>query len=171
MNLILIGFRGTGKSTIGNRVAEQLGRKFIDIDGYIEKQEGTSIKKIFAQKGEDRFRELEKMAINEVCALDKLVIATGGGAVLNNENVENMKRNGFVILLESDADTIYERLIKDTDRNSQRPKLTEKNALDEIKHLLSVRYQYYHNSADFVLDTSFDSIENVCEKIVNKFNQ
>lgn len=170
MNLILIGFRGTGKSTIGNKVAKQLRLEFVDIDDYIEEKEGASIKEIFAEKGENGFRELEKTAIKEMCLLDKFVIATGGGAVINDENVKNMKKNGFVILLESDPDTIYERLTQDIDRYSQRPKLTEKDARDEIRHLLAVRYRFYHNSADFVLDTSCDSIENICEKIVAVFS-
>ncbi|MGR3221136.1 MAG: shikimate kinase [Candidatus Anammoxibacter sp.] len=169
MNLIFIGFRGTGKSSVGKIVAKQLSREFVDVDVYIERNANKSIKEIFDEGGEKSFRELEILAIKELCKSDNTVIATGGGSVLNNINVVNMKQNGFVVLLESDPEIIYARLNQDTDRYAQRPGLTEKEPRDEINHLLSVRRELYHKSADLVLDTSLDTIEEVSKKVVNSF--
>lgn len=169
MNLIFIGFRCTGKSSVGKMVAKELKREFVDVDDYIEKKEGKNIEKIFSEDGEDKFRELEKHAIENICKLDKMVIATGGGAVTNDLNTKNMKQNGFIVLLESSPDIIYTRLNQDTARYPQRPKLTEKQPHDEIKHLLSVRHKLYHKNADCVLNTSTDTIETVSRKVVDIF--
>ena len=169
MNLIFIGFRGTGKSSVGKSVAKQLDREFVDVDVYIEKNESKSIKEIFAEGGENSFRKLELHAIEKLCKSDKMVIATGGGAVINDINVTNMKQNGFIVLLESDPEIIYARLNQDTDRYSQRPGLTEKEPRDEIRHLLSIRHELYHKNADLVLDTSSETIEEISKKVVEKF--
>lgn len=171
MNLIFIGFRGTGKSSAGKLAAKQLGREFVDIDDYIEKNEGKSIEEIFTECGEDGFRALEAVAIEKWCRSDKMVIAAGGGAVINDVNVRNMRQSGFIVLLKSTPEIIYSRLNQDTDRYSQRPRLTEKDPVDEIKHLLAVRHQQYHNSADLVIDTSSEAIEDISKKAVKAFNK
>ena len=171
MNLIFIGFRGTGKSTLGKRVARMLNRSFVDIDAYIEEKEEKRIKEIFDEGGEEWFRELEIKAVEAVCRSDNTVIATGGGAVINGINRENLRRNGFVVLLESDPDVIYLRISRNKARSTQRPALTEKEPMDEIKHLLSSRYEVYHGCADFVLDTSKYSLESASKTIVRLFKR
>jgi len=171
MNLIFIGFRGTGKSTLGKRVARMLDRRFVDIDVYIEKKEGKQIKEIFEDGGEKRFRELEIEAVEAVCMSDDMVIATGGGAVINEINVKNLKRNGFVVLLESDPDIIYRRISRNKARSTQRPALTERDPADEIKHLLASRYELYHKCADLVLDTSKNSLGSVSKTVVTVFKE
>ena len=114
MNIILIGFRGTGKTTIGKMLAQRLGKEFVDADEYLEQKEGKTVKDIFAEGGEKLFREIETQIIAELCLLDNRVVATGGGAILREENVKTLKKSGIIILLEADVDTIYKRIHKDT---------------------------------------------------------
>ncbi len=171
MNLVLIGYRGTGKSSVGRIVAEKLGRRFIDVDVYVEENEGKTIKEIFAQDGEAGFREIEATAIKELCGQDNMVIATGGGAVLREENITNLKRNSFVSLLEADAEIINKRLNQDTERFSQRPNLTSETPFDEIKKLMEFRKPLYHKTADFVIDSSFLGIEEISKQVLTAFKE
>ena len=170
MNLILIGYRGTGKSTVGKLTAQKLKRKFIDVDDFIEKQEKKTIKEIFDLGGEELFRSTERNAIVKLSRLDNMVLAPGGGAVLNEENMANLKRNGFLILLEADADTINGRLNNDPDKSTQRPSLTEKSPLEEIKHVLAVRHDLYQKNANVVINSSSETIEQISEKVFTMFN-
>lgn len=169
MNLILIGYRGTGKSSVGRLAAELLNRKFVDVDDYIEKKEGKTIKAIFEQGGEGLFRKLEKDAVKALCESDNLVLAPGGGAVMIEENAANLKHNGFVVLLETDAETIHLRLEQDTGRLTQRPDLTDKDPLEEIKHMLEVRKPVYQSAADIKIDTSSTSIEDISKIVAAEF--
>lgn len=169
MNLIFIGFRGTGKSSVGRFVAGKMGREFVDIDDYIENSAGKSIEDIFADEGEECFRRLEAEAIIDVVRSDNMVIATGGGAVISDDNVRAMKENGFLVLLEASLDVICSRLLNDTGRGSQRPRLTEMTAGDEIRHLLVKRSGLYHRSADCTIDTSLDTIEDISKNVIALF--
>ena len=94
LNIILIGFRGTGKTTIGKMLAQRLGKEFVDADEYLEQKEGKTVKDIFAEGGEKLFREIETQIIAELCLLDNRVVATGGGAILREENVRALKKGG-----------------------------------------------------------------------------
>ncbi|MEK7225297.1 MAG: shikimate kinase, partial [Bacteroidota bacterium] len=149
--------------------AELLNMKFVDVDDYIEKKEGKTIKKIFEQNGEWLFRKLEKEAVKELCESDNMVLAPGGGAVMIEENTANLKHNGFVVLLETDAETIHSRLKLDTDRLTQRPDLTDKDPLEEIKHMLEIRKPVYQSAADIKIDTSSTSIEEISKIVVAEF--
>src|SRR5690554_180913 len=132
-NIVLIGFMGTGKSTIGKRLAEKLNMKYIDIDQYIEDKHGMSISDIFSNKGEPYFRELEKEAAKELSNLTGTVIATGGGIVLNTENIENLRRNGIIICLKADVDTI----LRNTSSSHNRPLLKQGDVRSRIEQLLA----------------------------------
>lgn len=171
MNIILIGFRGTGKSAAGKLVAKRLGWEFIDADGYLENKTGKDIATIFDEGGEKLFRQIEESVIAELCGLEHKVIAAGGGAVLSKKNVKNMKKSGMVVLLEADADTIYERLKADVKTRSQRPRLTDRDTYDEIVHLLDYRRKYYDKAADYRIDTSKRPPEEVAEEIVTAFEE
>lgn len=171
MNLILIGYRGTGKSSVGRNVAGELNRKFVDLDVYIEENQGKSIKEIFDEGGEGLFREIETAAIKELKELDNMVMAPGGGAVLCDTNVKNLKQNGFVILLEADDLTIDARLSHDIKSRTQRPTLLDgKSQLEEIKAKQAERRPVYKKTADAIINTSSLSIEDVCKKVVLEFN-
>ncbi len=166
MNIILIGFRGTGKTTIGKMLAQRLGKEFVDADAYLEQKEGKSVKDIFAEGGEKLFREIETRVIAELCRLDDQVIATGGGAILREENVRALKRNGIVVLLDADVDTIHKRIHKDTTTEQRRPSLTNRNAYEEIEYLLEYRRPLYDRTADFVISTASMSPNAAANKII-----
>jgi shikimate kinase len=103
LNIILIGFRGTGKTTIGKILAQRLGKEFIDADEYLEQKQGKTIKDIFSEGGETLFREIEVQMIAELCRLDDRIIASGGGVILREENVRRLRENGIIILLDADC--------------------------------------------------------------------
>ncbi|MCF6148063.1 MAG: shikimate kinase [Candidatus Kuenenia sp.] len=167
MNIFLIGFRGTGKSFIGKILAQRLNRKYIDADEYLEQKEGKTIKDIFAESGEETFREIESRVIAELCMQNNLIVATGGGVVLNAENVGRMKKCGVAILLEADADTLFERIKGDVGTKTKRPSLTQYDGYQEIKYLLEKRKPSYGKAADFVVNTAQISADETVNKIMS----
>ena len=167
MNIILIGFRGTGKTTIGKMLAQRLGKEFVDADEYLEQKEGKTVKDIFAEGGEKLFREIETHVIAELCRLDDRVVATGGGAILREENVKTLKKSGIIILLEADVDTIYKRIHKGTVTEQRRPSLTNRGAYEEIEYLLEYRRPLYDRTADFVINTTSMSAIDAANKIIS----
>ncbi len=160
MNIALVGFMGTGKTYVGRALAGKLGVEFVDSDDVIEERSGMKISAIFEQFGEQYFRELEKKAIKELSERDGLVIACGGGVVLNQENVDNLKRNGIVICLTATPEAIYRR-VKD---ESHRPLLQVEDPMGKIKELLERRAKYYAQ-ADYTIDASEMSIDENVEEI------
>src|SRR5579871_4310590 len=134
-NIILCGFMGTGKSTVGKIVAERLGWMFVDTDELIEKMAGRPIRQIFSEFGETWFRDLESDLCQSLADFDHLIIATGGGIVLRPENRERLLRAGLVICLTASAQEIASRLVHVTNR----PLLAVKNPVDQITQLLTDR--------------------------------
>ncbi len=171
MNIVLIGFRGTGKSTVGKLLAKRLERDFIDSDKYIESSTGKTIKSIFEEGGEDGFRKIEADIIAELSKVDNKVISAGGGAVLKEENVRNLKDNGFLVLLEATPEIIHNRIAQDEKTTQQRPSLTDKKPLDEIKHLIAKREHAYKNAADYTMNTSYVSCEDIVNEIITIVNK
>ncbi|GAI37661.1 unnamed protein product, partial [marine sediment metagenome] len=165
MNIVLIGFRGTGKTTVGKRLAEKLNLEFIDADDFIERKYGFSISELFQTKGESLFRLLESDVINELSKLDSRIIAAGGGAVLKYKNIKNLKRHGIIILLEADGDTVYQRIQADDKTKTQRPKLTGNELYREIKELMEFRKSYYQRAADYTVNTTNKSADTTLEEI------
>ena len=139
-NLILIGFMGTGKTSLGKLLAEKLGRAFVDIDQKIEQDSKLTIPQIFEIYGEKYFRELEKKAVKEITQRRNLVIATGGGTVKDEENLRLLKSSGVIVCLTTDPEEIFRR----TERRGERPMLdNDENRLDTIKKLLAERQKFY----------------------------
>ncbi|MEK6559228.1 MAG: shikimate kinase [Planctomycetota bacterium] len=167
MNIILIGFRGTGKTTIGRILAQRLDKEFIDADEFLEQKEGRTIKDIFGEGGEKLFREIEARIITELYLLDNKVIASGGGVILGEENVRRLKKNGILILLDADVDTIYKRISEDVVAQQRRPNLTNWDRYQEIEYLLEYRKPFYDKAADFVLNTASISAEEAVNRIVS----
>ncbi len=160
-NIILVGFMGTGKTVAGKSLARRLKMKFVDIDDLIEEREGMKISDIFASKGEPYFRKAEREIIKEVSAQSGLVIAAGGGAVVDEENVKNLKSSGVMVCLAATPDKIFER----TKGHAHRPLLNVSDPREKISELLTKRAEYYAR-ADHRIDTTALSIDEVVRKIV-----
>ena len=162
MNIAIIGFRGTGKTTISRLLARNLDKKLISIDEEIEKKTKLSIEKFVKKYSWDKFREVESEVIEYISNFDDCIFDTSGGIVMRNENIINLKKNSLIILLTADVKTIIERLKK-----SRRPALTKKGYLDEVKDILQEREPRYKNAADYVIDTSRLSPEETCDLIMH----
>jgi shikimate kinase len=160
-NVILTGFMGTGKSAVGKQLAARLGRKFVDTDVLIEREEGEPITRIFVEKGEPYFRELEKQVIACVCQEKGLVLATGGGAMLNEANVAQLKDSGTVICLTAAPEVILKRVRG----NEDRPLLQSGDPLAKIHNLLAARVEAYAK-ADVTVDTSRLTVDEVVEAVL-----
>ena len=171
MNIVLIGFRGTGKSTVGRLLSKRLERDFIDSDKQIEISTEKTIKSIFEEDGEEGFRKIEAGTIAELSKADNKVISAGGGAVLKGDNVRNLKDNGFLVLLEATPEIIHNRIEQDEKTTQQRPSLTDKKPLDEIKHLIEQRKHAYKNAADYTINTSYVSCEDIVNEIITIANK
>jgi len=161
-NIILIGFMGTGKTAIGKRLAQALGKQFIDTDKEIEKVTGMTIPQIFNRHGEIRFRSEEKLAIKKACSRSNAVIATGGGAVMDEDNIKMMKSCGRIICLTARPEVIQARI----KRKDNRPLLQRDKSIERISELLADREVYYKKCAEAFFDTSDEEHEQVVERII-----
>jgi shikimate kinase len=148
-------------------LAARAGKRFVDSDDLVEKQVGISISDIVKSLGWEHFRVLEKRAIEEFCQEDHLIIAPGGGAVLDPANVRSLRKNGFLIWLRADGEALRQRMIQDPRTNASRPTLTGKGTLEEFKEVLDIRKAYYAQAADVQVDTSYLGLEEVVEKILS----
>jgi shikimate kinase len=171
MNIVLIGYRCSGKTSVGKILAKELGRFFWDTDKIIENGMESSISGYVSEYGWDRFREMEKQVVKEVIKNDNLVVATGGGIVMDLGNVRKLKENGWVVWLNADEQVIRERMEKAQKAGKIWPSLTETNALDEIENLVKIRNPYYERTADFIVDTSTYSLQQVSDLIVKRVSQ
>ena len=165
MNVVLIGYRGTGKSTVGNIVAARLGRSLVSTDAEIMKLVGQSIPEIVETNGWEYFRDLEGKVCQELAGRKGLVIDTGGGAILRPRNVELLKETGRLFWLTASVSTITERIGHDT----QRPSLTGvKSFVDEIQDVLRERTPKYQAAADYIIETDERSATQVADEILSR---
>jgi shikimate kinase len=163
--IFLIGYRGTGKTSVARLLAERLGWEWVDADEVLERTAGRSIREIFAAEGEAGFRDREAAVLEELCGGERLVVATGGGVVLRDANRARLRAGGLVVWLTADAPTIWERLQQDPTTAERRPALTV-GGLAEVEALLRVREPLYAACADLVVDTLGRSPAEVLEAIV-----
>jgi shikimate kinase len=163
MNIVLIGYRGTGKSTVGRLLAARLGRELVSTDAEIVKRAQRTIPEIVAQQGWDYFRDLESDVCRELAGRDQLVIDTGGGAILRTQNVEALKKDGTLFWLTASVETIAKRIGGD----NQRPSLTGiKSFIDEIQDVLQERTPKYRAAADHIIRTDDRSINQLVETLL-----
>ena len=167
MNIVLIGYRGSGKTTVGRRLADRLKMRFVDTDDLIEERQGNPVSDIVKSHGWGHFRKLEKNTIEEISKEDHLIIAPGGGAVLDTDNVKALRENGFIIWLKAEPEVLFKRIEGDPQTTPQRPPLTEKGSLEEIKEVLAYRNPFYEWASGAQLDTSAIDVETAGEKILS----
>lgn len=163
-NVSLIGFMGTGKTSVGRIVANRLRFGFIDTDHLIELRAGKTITRIFQEDGEARFREYERQVVEEITRFRKMVIATGGGLGANRENLESLKSHSLVVCLWASPETIYSR-VKD---QTHRPLLNTSDPLEKIRQLLSIREAVYRE-ADVLISTDMRTPKEVAQQVIFHF--
>jgi len=163
-NIALIGFMGTGKTTVGRFVAEQLRFELIDTDALIEQRTGKRINEIFADAGEATFRKLEAQLVAEFAARDRTIISTGGGLPTNPANLVSLKQHALVVCLWASPESIYER-VKD---QSHRPLLHDPAPLEKIRALLSSRELAY-KQADVLINSELRSAREVAQQVIAQF--
>ena len=168
-NICLIGFMGTGKSTSGKLVAQQLGKDFLETDEIIVQKAGKSIPEIFSEDGELRFREFEIETIREASSAIDTVFSLGGGAVLNQINIMYMRQSSVIICLEARPEIIHERILHDG--KETRPLLAKSDPLQEIKKLLAIRAPFYAAATDLTIDTSDNDIDDIVAQIINLYEE
>ncbi len=165
MNLILVGYRGCGKSTVGAVLAERLGRRFVDLDQVVTEQAGRTIREIFAEEGEEGFRRREREALLSVRKSKNSVLALGGGAVLNQDNRTFARRMGKVVWLRAPAVVLWSRIRTDPKTFTDRPSLTSADGLAEVEVLLAERERLYRAVAHHTVDTVSTTPEAAAEAI------
>lgn len=166
-NIILVGMMGSGKTTIGQILLQNLdGFDFFDTDKQIEKAEKQSINKIFELKGEEYFRKLETKITEDLINSKDLIISTGGGLFVKDENVQNLKMCGIVFYLKSSAEELAKRLEND----KSRPLLKNEELTIKLKELLAAREKHYEK-ADYTINTTNKSIEEITKEIIEKYKK
>jgi shikimate kinase len=165
-NLVLIGYRATGKTSVGVRLAEVLQRPFVDLDQVLVREAGRPIADIVTQGGWGEFRRLEKELVARYRDARGLVLATGGGVVLDSNNVVALRENGIIIWLTSDPAAIQVRLAQDQPRDANRPSLTGGDTIREAAAVAEARAPLYQAAAQISIDTTHRSVTQVVELVL-----
>jgi len=164
-NIVLLGYRCTGKSSVGIKIAERFHMDFFDTDHLIVEQSHMSIRELVNKGGWSLFRKKERDVIRKIAAIVGSVIATGGGAFEDPENSERLKRNSLFIWLHADAETVIQRMESDQGSIDQRPSLSTDDLHTEVINTMGKREPVYRRIADFTIDTSIKSIESIVDEI------
>ncbi len=165
-NIVLIGYRCSGKTRVGKRLAEQLEWKFVDTDSLVEGLSGHTIREIVHQEGWERFRKMEQGVVSAVCKAERTVIATGGGVVLESANVDRLKETGWVVWLKCADSVLTERMVRQMERGSVRPPLTGTDCVSEVTPVLTGRKPFYEKACHITVDTTHLSIDQTVSTIV-----
>lgn len=160
-NIVLTGFMGTGKTSVGKILSQKLGFVLIDVDAEIEKEQKTTITDIFNRLGEAAFRDIESAMIKKLSSLKKIIVSTGGGAVLRAENMDALRGSGYIICLTASPETILRR----TRTSQHRPLLQVDDPLKKIGELYNSRKPYYEK-ADIIIDTDEKNPLQVAEEVI-----
>ena len=165
MHYYLIGMMGSGKSTVGKLLAKKLETPFLDLDHYIEVKNNKSINDIFKEKGENYFRQLETNALSEIKG-SEIVVACGGGIILNHENRKKISSNGKVVFLKASISSLIKRLLS----NKDRPLLNDKNIENELIKIWNERKNYYNETAEITINTDGYTPESISSLIIENLN-
>ncbi len=171
MKIVLVGYRATGKTSVGRHLARILGFQFVDLDAYLEAKVGKSIAEIVAEGGWKTFRQLEKEILKEMCKKENVVLALGGGAVMHEAEMETLARDSLVVWLTASPRTIAQRLHSDPKTASQRPSLTGQDPVKEIEEVLTRRLPLYRRFAHLVCNTEKANPEEVAREIVSRMGR
>ena len=163
-SIFLIGFMGAGKSTIARALQRELGFPLIEMDERIVKEQGMSINDIFAQYGEDHFRDIESQLIVDIGKEEPSIVSCGGGVVVRPQNTQNMKEIGRIVFLKATPETIYERVKNSTDR----PILNGHMNVEYIAELMEKRRALYEEAADITIQTDGKTRDQICQEIIGK---
>ena len=166
-NIFLIGYMGTGKSTVAAFISKEYGLDVMEMDEMLVQKEKMSISDIFRTHGEEYFREVETNLLKEICMLKNQVVSCGGGVVLRSQNIEEMKRCGTIVLLSASPETILERVKED----GSRPLLQGNKNLAFITDMLEQRRPKYEGAADIVVQTDGKSVSNICKEIFDEIER
>jgi len=167
-SIALIGFMATGKTIIGKELVKQLGDdyQFIETDQMVVKMAGKSITRIFNEEGELIFRRYETDACKKVSELKKAIISCGGGVILNEANIRNLKKNCNIILLTASLNEIYNRIMRNGKK--KRPLVNKENPKKEIENIMQYREPFYRAAADFTINTTNKEIIEIVHEIITK---
>jgi shikimate kinase len=167
MNIVLIGLRGSGKTTVGKLLAKRLGKQFVEMDELIVQRLGQSIPEIINRYGWQKFRDTEAEITREVAKLDNVVNATGGGVVTREENIRELKKKGKLVWLKANTDTLLRRI----GNGKSRPSLTGKSQQEDMETVLAERSPIYERVTDFIVDTEGKMPEEVAEAIAKLYTE
>jgi shikimate dehydrogenase len=167
MNIVLIGMRGSGKTTVGRILARRLGRELVEMDELIARRAGLSITEIVEKYGWEKFRDIEEEVTSEVAGRDNIINASGGGVVTREQNITKLKKNGVAVWLKVGVDTLLER----TGEDSPRPLLVGKTQREDMEITLREREALYQKAADFMVDTESKKPEEVAETIIKSLKK
>jgi shikimate kinase len=171
MNLFLIGYRCSGKTTTGKSIAATIQWSFVDSDIRVINACGKSVQDIIDTEGWDAFRRMERSTIKQICTNDRQVVATGGGVVLDADNIKAMKSSGMVVWLGASAATIRKRMLQDKSSGHFRPALTDRGRIEEIEGMLLQRKPYYQSASDFIIQTDNVPVNEIAQTIIEILNQ
>ncbi|MEW4490793.1 shikimate kinase AroL [Thalassoglobus sp. JC818] len=167
MVVTLIGYRATGKSTVGRLLASRLGWEFVDTDEQIVNVAGKSIAEIFRDDGEQDFRELERRQLQQELSRERVVISSGGGAILSPQTRRLMQESGPVVWLTAKVETIVQRLNEDSASTGSRPSLTGRGLVEEVESVLQTRFPLYSEAASFQIETDAQTAEQIVDEIMS----
>jgi shikimate kinase len=166
MNLYLIGYRCSGKTSVGRVLAQDLGRSFVDMDEEIVAREGMAIATMIAQYGWAYFRRKESEVLVEIADRNDLIVATGGGVILDKDNIRAMRHSGRVLWLRVVAETVRRRMAADEKTAANRPALSNQGLMEEIEGMLETRSPLYQKSAHYTLDSDTHSVSKLCQTVM-----
>ena len=169
MKVFLIGYRCTGKSTVGKILADKLTYAFLDLDRMLENETKSDIKRLVELHGWSYFRQMEQKALFSTQSREHTVVSTGGGIILDSANIAYILANGFSVWLQTDIHTILSRLMTDPETPDSRPALTDKNLIEETKEMLAMRTPLYEKAAHLSINTAWLSPEEIALIIEKKF--
>ena len=170
MNIFLIGYRGSGKTTVAAALSEQLGWAWSDADAELERRAGKTIKQIFADRGEPAFRDLESAVLRDLVNADRQILALGGGVILRPENRQAIAGRGKIVWLRASPETLFSRINSDPTTAERRPNLTGQGGLAEIRSLLAERTPLYEECTDLTMDVENKSPAEIARQIIQALN-